>query len=382
MKRKTGYLEVVSTASEPFKAFTPYPLPPEPPLNFRNDLLKALENTNRALGRLDGLPTFFPDISLFLYFYVRKEALLSSQIEGTQSSFSDLLLYEMKVSPGVPIKDVEEVSSYVAALNYGIEGLKEFPICSRLLRNIHGVLLSKGRGQRRAPGIYRTSQVWIGGSAPGDAVFIPPPSHKVEDCIASLENFINSDSVPTLIKAALAHVQFETIHPFLDGNGRLGRLLITLILFAEKALSQPLLYLSLFFKKNRSAYYDWLQRVRSEGDWEGWLRFFLSGVHETAEQAVLTAKKINDLFELDREMIRNRGEGLANSMLAIHDFLMKNPMTNAGNIASGLANISRPTVYKALRVLEAIGIIEETTGRVRGKIFLYKSYFDLLKEGV
>jgi len=278
-----------------------------PPLQLDGNMYDLIELANRALGRLDGLTTLLPEPSLFLYFYVRKEALLSSQIEGTQSSLSDLLLYEIEEVPGVPLDDVQEVSRYVAALNHGLARLKNgFPLSLRLIREIHKVLLSGGRGSEREPGEFRRSQNWIGGTRPGNALFVPPPPIEVMPCLGDLENFLHDrpERTPVLIKAALSHVQFERIHPFLDGNGRLGRLLITILLCAEGALSEPLLYLSLYFKTHRQVYYDLLQQVRIEGDWEEWLRFFLEGVKVTSEQASSAAIRLLKLFE--REALRAR----------------------------------------------------------------------------
>ncbi len=240
-----------TTMPETFLAFVPRPLPPVPPLQLDGNLYDLIERANRALGRLDGVTTLLPEPSLFLYFYVRKEALLSSQIEGTQSSFSDLLLYEIEEAPGVPLDDVQEVSRYVAALNHGLARLREgFPLSLRLIREIHQVLLSEGRGSERTPGEFRRTQNWVAGTRPGNALFVPPPPTEVMSCLGAMEKFLHDQPVrtPVLIKAALSHVQFETIHPFLDGNGRLGRLLITFLLCAEGALSEPLLYLSLYFK--------------------------------------------------------------------------------------------------------------------------------------
>ncbi len=274
---------------EDVRLYVPRPLPPDPPLALGPEDIDRLERANRALGRLDALAQLLPDPDLFLYFYVRKEAVLSSQIEGTQSSLSDLLLFETDSAPGVPLDDVQEVSRYVAAMNHGIERLRgDFPLSLRLVREIHEKLLAKGRGAGKEPGQFRRSQNWIGGSRPGNAFYVPPPPEMVVECLGRLEKFIHDDPVktPTLLKAALVHVQFETIHPFLDGNGRLGRLLITLILCNEGALRQPLLYLSLYFKQHRERYYELLQRVRTTGDWESWIRFFLEGVEQTAGQAV------------------------------------------------------------------------------------------------
>jgi len=306
---RLGTYAISSVAGEQVRAYIPPPLPPRPAIDLE-PLYDKLEAANRALGRLDGVTSILPDTPLFLYMYVRKEALLSSQIEGTQSSLSDLLLYESDIAPGVPIDDVLEVSNYVAAMDLGLQRLREgIPISNRLLREIHGVLLSKGRGSRKDPGEFRRSQNWIGGTRPGNARFVPPPPDKVADCMGDLEKYIHEKSkpLPLLIRAALAHVQFETIHPFLDGNGRLGRLLVTLMLQAEGALREPVLYLSLYLKTHRDTYYDLLQQVRTSGNWEAWLDFFLIGVLETSDQAAETAKSILELFEVDRLAIEGLG---------------------------------------------------------------------------
>ncbi len=307
--KATGTYVTTSTAGESVRAFVPNPLPPDPPIRLTGQDQDLIEKANRALGRLDGITTLLPDVSLFLYFYVRKEAVLSSQIEGTQSSFSDLLLHEEDLAPGVPLDDVQEVSNYVAALNHGLKRLREdsFPLSLRLIREVHQVLLAKGRGSDKTPGEFRRSQNWLGGTRPGNARFVPPPPDRVAACMDNLEKFLHDQPqrTPVLIKAALAHVQFETIHPFLDGNGRLGRLLVTLILCAQDALTQPLLYLSLFFKQHRQEYYDRLDAVRLKGDWLGWLRFFLEGVQQTARQATDTAGQILRLFDEDRRKVEN-----------------------------------------------------------------------------
>src|SRR6202521_3153130 len=272
---RLGTYVSTTTAGETVKAFVPQPLPPDPPVNL-SGLYHQLDRANQALGRLDGLTTLLPDTQLFLYLYVRKEALLSSQIEGTKSSFSDLLLFENEAVPGVPIDDVEEVSNYVAAVQHGLRRLAGgFPLSLRLIREIHGILLRGGRGANKTPGEFRRSQNWIGGARPGNASFVPPPPEQMMKCLDSFERFLHHEDekhgLPLLVEAGLVHVQFESIHPFLDGNGRLGRLLITLLLCAQGALKQPLLYLSLFFKTHRDKYYDHLQRVRTEGAWEEWL---------------------------------------------------------------------------------------------------------------
>ncbi len=329
MKRaQSGRYEITSAGGERVRAFVPDPLPPRPPLALTGRLQQSLEAAVLATGRLDGVSTLLPDRSLFLYTYVRKEAVLSSQIEGTQSSLSDLLLFELDEAPGVPVDDVAEVSNYVAALDHGLARMRGgFPLTNRLIREIHGVLLSRGRGAGRAPGAFRRSQNWIGGTRPGNAAFVPPPAHAVQDCMSALERFLHAtdDGLPLLVRAGLAHVQFETIHPFLDGNGRVGRLLVTLLLVHAGMLHEPLLYPSLYLKQHRNAYYDLLTRVREKGDWEAWLSFFLVGVTETAESAAMTANRLTQLFSEDRARI----ETLRISPHLVHRFRSK-PFTHFG----------------------------------------------------
>jgi Fic family protein len=292
-RNSTGYYETSVAGGETVRAFVPDPLPPVPGLDLSGGRQQLLEKATLALGRLDSVCMLLPDPQLFLYSYVRREAVLSSQIEGTQSSLNDLLLFEMEEAPGVPFDDVQEVSNYIAALEHGITRLREgFPLCNRLLREMHEKLMTKGRGSEKQPGEFRRSQNWIGGTRPGNARFVPPPPQVVDACMASLESFLHreGDGIPTLLRAALVHVQFETIHPFLDGNGRLGRLLIALQLYHNQILSQPLLYLSLYLKQHRAVYYELLARVRVEGEWEAWVDFFLEGVEQTASSAVQTVQ--------------------------------------------------------------------------------------------
>ena len=334
------------------------------------------------MGRLDGVGALLPATQLFLYSYVRKEALLSSQIEGTQSSFSDLLLYESEEAPGVPLGDVQEVVNYVAALEHGLRRIGTgFPLSLRLIREVHEILLSQGRGSHQSPGEFRRSQNWIGGTRPGNARYVPPPPDCVMDCLGALEKFLHDDPVPTptLIKAALAHVQFESIHPFLDGNGQVGRLLITLLLAAEGAMTTPLLYLSLYLKRRRETYYSLLQQVRETGDWEAWLRFFLQGVQETAEQGTATTRALLLLFREDRERIEGLGRAAA-SALRVFSQLQTAPILSVSRIADTLA-LSLPTASAAVRNLESLGIIRELTGRRRGRLFVYRRYLDILSEG-
>jgi Fic family protein len=380
--RRLGTYETTSVAGATVRAFIPPPLPPDPPLDITPVMQDLVEKANRGLGRLDGVTRILPDASLFLYTYVRKEALLSSQIEGTQSSFSDLLLFEAEGAPGVPVDDVEEVSHYVAAMNHALKRLRDgFPLSLRLICEAHGILLSGGRGSNKQPGEFRKTQNWIGGSRPGNARFVPPPPHRVMEYMGLLEKFLHDDPVktPLLIKAALAHVQFETIHPFLDGNGRVGRLLIALLLCAEEALSEPMLYLSLYFKANRDAYYDLLQRVRTDGDWEAWLDFFLRGVIETTEQATRTAKKIMQLFTTDRTRIEALGRPAA-SALRVYDLLQRRVVLSIPKAAKQLT-ISQPTVSTAIDHLVKLGIAQEATGRKRKKLYMYDAYLKILREG-
>jgi Fic family protein len=373
---------VTSTVTgETVRAFLPPDLPPRPPIDMTGLSVLASE-AMLALGRLDGVRSVAPDTSLFLYMYVRKEALLSSQIEGTQSSLSDLLLYEDEAAPGVPLDDVEEVSTYVAALTHGLERIRGgFPLSLRLLKEMHGILLSSGRGSTKQPGEFRRSQNWIGGTRPGNALFVPPPPQHVLDLMSNLEAFLHeTDSgLPPLIKAGLAHVQFETIHPFLDGNGRLGRLLITLYLCEQGILDEPLLYLSLYLKSHRATYYALLQEVREHGQWEGWLEFFLTGVRDVAKQAHEAARSISSIFAEDAEKIAELGRG-APAAQALHAILQKRPLLTIGTAAE-LSGVTFPTATAALERLQALGIVEEITGKARGRVFVYRRYLSLLDAG-
>jgi len=382
MTRSTGQLVRLGSGERAFHAFVPSPLPPHPPINLTaaDDVL--LGRANRALEKLDAMTWLLPDTSLFIYAYVRKEALVSSQIEGTQSSFADLLLYESDQAPGVPIEDVRQVSDYVAALDHGLKRLRGgFPLSVRLLREIHGILLRGSRRSSKTPGELRRSQVWIGGSRPQAARFVPPPANRVVECMGALEKFLHGDPIetPALLKAGLAHVQFETIHPFLDGNGRLGRLLITLLLRAESALSEPILYLSLYFKSHRQEYYDHLQRVRTDGDWEGWLRFFLEGVISTSDEAVSTTRRILALFEKDRRQLEKLGRAAA-SAFRVHTYLQKKPISGIREIEKGL-RLTYPTVADALDRMKKARIVKELTGFKRNRVFAYAPYVKLLSEG-
>lgn len=378
----TGRYENTAVGGERVRAFVPAPLPPDPPLVLDGDLQRALEPALLALGRLDSLTTLLPDTSLFLYSYVRKEAVLSSRIEGTQSSLSDLLLFELDEAPGVPLDDVVEVSNYVAALNRGLARLREgFPLSNRLIREIHAVLLSRGRGSGKDPGEFRRSQNWLGGTRPGNAVLVPPPHHLVPDCMTALERFLHDECsvVPAVVRAGLAHVQFETIHPFLDGNGRVGRLLITFLLCHAGVLREPLLYLSLYFKQNRDEYYRLLNQVRTEGNWEAWTVFFLEGMRQTAESAVATAQRLGGLFQADRERIMPKGRR-AGSALRVHEALKTRPLTTVQEVCRK-SGLSFPAAAAAIDLLVELGIARELTGKRRDRVFAYNEYLAILNEG-
>jgi len=380
IKRKTGKYIKSSTTGESFQAFVPNPLPVKPALELEALATKISEATI-ALGRLDGQFVHLPDIKLFLYFYVRKEALLSSQIEGTQSSFDDLLSYESHDVPGVPIDDVEEVSNYVAAMQHGLKRMEKLPLSLRLLKEIHSILLQGGRGSTKQPGEFRRSQNWIGGSRPGNAIFVPPPPEEVPECMGNLELFLHDEfgKTPPLIKAALAHVQFETIHPFLDGNGRLGRLLITLLLCMEGVLNAPILYLSLYFKQHRKAYYELLTRVREDGAWEVWIEFFLDAVIATAKEAGESTDKIIKIFAEDKAKIETLGRPRVSAM-KVYEYLQTKGKCRIPKLAEAL-DISQPTATASLDHLKKLDIVREVTGSKRDRVFEYTRYLDILRSG-
>jgi Fic family protein len=378
---RLGQFVETTASGERVRAFLPPPLPPRPPLDLQG-LFTLYDSARGALGRLDGVTTILPSTPLFLYMYVRKEALLSSQIEGTQSSLSDLLLFESDEIPHVPLDDVAEVSNYVAAMEHGLKRMREgFPLSLRLIREMHAILLKSGRGASKQPGEFRRSQNWIGGTRPGNALFVPPPPDRLNECLDAFEKFLHADDpqLPPLIKAGLAHVQFETIHPFLDGNGRLGRLLITLMLCDAGALREPILYLSLYFKTRRADYYRLLQEVRENGAWEAWMEYFLTGVRDTAAQAVDTAREIIALFDEDRSTIPSLGRGAA-SAFRLHDLMQRRPLITI-QAASKELQLSLPTVGKSLEHLVDLGIVREVTGKQRRRVFAYRKYLDVLDRG-
>lgn len=362
------------------QAFVPAPLPPAPPLALDDKLQQRLSEALVALGRLDAISTLLPSAPLFLYSYIRKEAVMSSQIEGTQSSLSDLMIYEMEGIPGVPMDDVQEVSCYVRALNLGIQRIREgHPITIRLVRELHQALMTHGRGVHRAPGEFRQNQVWIGGHRADEATFVPPPANQIADCWADFERFINDEPAATspVIKAALAHVQFETIHPFMDGNGRLGRLLIPLILVQAGILKEPLLYLSVFFKHHRQVYYEHLQQVRLTGDWEAWLLFFVDAIADTANKAVRTAQDLNALLASDKARLAELGR-LSGSASQVMDALFSHPVVNISSLHQQ-TGLTHATVGKVLDALEQqLGLVREITGQKRNRVYAYSAYIDIL----
>ncbi|TQE98279.1 MAG: Fic family protein [Spiribacter salinus] len=378
----TGTLAPHRQGGESVQAFVPTPLPPDPPPQISGQRARLHEQALLACGRLDAITTLLPEPDLFLYAYIRREALVSSQIEGTQSSISDLLLFELDDAPGVPFDDVVEVSNYIAALDHGLARLNDgFPLSNRLLREMHGRLLARGRGSEKEPGEFRRTQNWIGGTRPGNAHFVPTPPAQLEDCMAALERFLHDEELPfsALIKAALAHVQFETIHPFLDGNGRIGRLLIGLILKQEAVLAQPLLYLSLYFKQHRAEYYRLLDATRHEGDWEAWIDFFLQGVHATATGAVDTANRLVALFEEDAAKIHGLGRSAPNTLRVFHALRLR-PLASINDLVHR-TGVTYPTVSRAVESLERLEIVREITGRGRDRIFAYNRYIAILNEG-
>jgi Fic family protein len=368
--------------AEGFSAFLPARLPPDPPLRFTPELQRLSEAAGRAVGRLEGVSASLEPDRL-LYMYVRKEAVLSSAIEGTQSTLTDLLRFEAAAVPGTPVDEVREVSRYVAALQHGIKRIwsGKLPLSLRLIREIHGVLRKGARGGNQAPGEFRRTQNWVGGTRPGNARFVPPPPHEMHAALDNLERFLHDEYGFTapVMKAGLAHVQFETIHPFLDGNGRVGRLLVSLMMVADGVLSQPFLYLSLYFKEHRADYYEALQRVRTDGAWEEWLRFYLIGVEAVANQAADTATALVALFARDRVRIQGFGRA-AGSALRVYDVLRRRIVVSISGAAKE-ARVTWPTAKAALEHLGELGIATESTGRRRDRLYTYKKQLAILDRG-
>jgi Fic family protein len=365
-----------------YRAFIPAPLPPDPPVHITADLQVLLSQADRALGRLDGSIQTLPHADLFVYMYIRKEAVLSSQIEGTQSSLQDMLAAEAKVlAPDRP-KDVGEVFNYVRAMNYGLDRLAEFPVSVRLIREIHAELLHGVRGSHLAPGELRTSQNWIGasGCTLNEAAFVPPPPHEVPESLAALERFLHSDTaLPLLVKIGLVHAQFETIHPFLDGNGRIGRLLITFLLCEQRVLLKPVLYLSHFFKRHRQEYYDRLQSVRDSGTWEQWLTFFLRGIVEVSGQATDTARRILSLREEHRRVITESLGRAAGNGHRVLEYLYEHPIVSVTEVQGLIGTTYHAANDLVARMVHA-GILREFTGQTRNRRFIYESYTRLFQD--
>ena len=362
-----------------YRAFIPAPLPPDPPMVLDGDLLALLSEADIALGRLDGLVRVIPDPDFFVSMYVRREAVLSSQIEGTQSTLEDLLEVELEPDIQDPHTDVGDIVNYIAAMNHGLSRIDELPLSLRLIREIHAELLRDGRGSHATPGEFRTSQNWIGaaGASLSQATFVPPPVAEMKQALSDFERFLHEgDETALLIRVGLAHAQFETIHPFIDGNGRVGRLLITFLLAHGGALRAPLLYLSYYFKLHRAEYYDRLMAVRLRGDWEGWLRFFLRGVAETAEQATDTAERIFELRERNRALVLNETGTKGLLLLSI---LFQRPLVNVNAVSRAL-DVAFPTANRLVASFEELGLLREVTGQRRSRLFRYEPYLQLFDE--
>ncbi len=378
----TGFYVETIVDGERAEAFVPNSLPPEPPVEWDGNLAILLSEASTTLGRLDGSARILPNKELFIDAYMKKEAVLSSQIEGTKSSLSDLYRYEHDEMVAMG-SDVIEVSNYVKAMEHGIARLRgDFPLSNRLIREIHEILLSQGVGENKKPGEFRRSQVWLGGTRPGNADFVPPPHTHLADCMGRLELFLHAtdDGIPPLVRAALAHVQFETIHPFLDGNGRVGRLLITFLLINAGVLTEPVLYLSLYLKTHRHRYYELLDESgRRTGDWEAWLTFFLEGVIETADNAYRTTDRLGQLLDKDRTKIEGVGRR-SSSGLRVFSELTKRPELSISQAATA-TELSFPAASSALELLGELGIVREITGRSAGRVFRYAQYLDILEEG-
>ena len=363
-----------------YKAFIPEPLPHKPDIKISRELHKVLSNADRALARLDGISYILPNPDLFVAMYIRHEAVLSSQIEGTQSSLEDVLKFEAEKKKK-PRDDRVEVLNYIDAMNYGLERLKTIPLSLRLIKEIHNKLMSNTRGGHKSPGEFRTSQNWIGGSDQlniKQAIFVPPPVYEMDRALSNLEKFFhNTETYPALVHCGIAHAQFETIHPFLDGNGRLGRLLITFLLCQQNILKTPLLYLSHYLKANRSEYYDRLMAIRIKGDWEGWLNFFFKGVIDVSHQAAETARKIMDLQKEHKELIINK-IGSRNQGLVLHEYMFNHPFLNSTMVKKHLSCTPKSAISLLNQFLK-VGIVEEITGGKRNRVFVYSKYLDLFQ---
>ncbi len=356
-----------------YKSYLPNPLPPNPPLNIDDELLSLLARAHGSISKLDTIAELLPDKDLFIGAYVRKEALLSSQIEGTQATIEDILNPEVDVAVNLEVKDVV---NYANALNFAIQEMKQLPICNRLLCDVHKVLLSGIRGQEKNPGEFRKSQNWIGAanSSISTARYIPPTVENMKIAMSDLEKFINNNDMDALIKAALVHYQFETIHPFLDGNGRIGRMLITLMLIDADLLKSPVLYMSLFLKTNRIEYYDRLSEVRIKGNYEQWIKFFLQGIITTCEDSISAIKQISDLIKADEAKIANE------STFKVYGYFKEHPIADIRTVSTAL-NMPFTTATRAIKKLVDLKILNETTAKSRNRIFEYTHYIEILKSG-
>ena len=377
----TGAWVPQSVGGRDYDSFRPTGLPPSPALTWNETQLNLLLRATAGASRLDGAARLLPQLQLFLYSYIRKEAVLSSQIEGTQSSLSDLLRHESELTPGVPLDDVTEVSGYAQALNIGVDRMQAGEELSvELILDLHRILLSNRRGASKDPGKIRSGQNWIGGKTPDRAIFVPPPSNEVIGLLERLIDYCNNSTDHVLVKSALAHVQFETIHPFRDGNGRIGRLLITLMMCKGGIISEPLIYLSLYFKENRDEYYKMLQDVRINGDWEAWLSFFLTGVSEVTESAFKLTGKIQKLFEHDSKRIRDNGGRKAHGMLELYRALQQSPaltITRAAKLISD--SVTKPTLYAAAEALKEMKLISIELNDQSIQVLVYDEYLDLIR---
>ncbi|MEZ4300728.1 MAG: Fic family protein [Polyangiaceae bacterium] len=387
LKRSTGRYERTTVGGEEVAAFIPHPLPPtHPPISLQGVLAERVREAEQALVRLELAGEMVPSLDGFIYAFVRKEAVLSSQIEGTQATLVDLLTFEAHQAAdktGLPNADVEEVCNYLDALSYSREQLRDpagLPLSMRLLNETHRHLMKGVRGAEKHPGEVRRSQNWIGGSRPGNAAYVPPPPHALGEVLGAFEKYIHAgDSLPPVVRAGLLHVQFETIHPYLDGNGRIGRLLVTLLLEHWKLLTRPLLYLSLFFKRHREEYHRRLNAVRVGGDWEGWLDFFLDGVATIADEAVACARDLFALVSTDRARLLAQ-PGVSVAVLRLFEELPRHPIVSATTVLD-LVETTKPTAGRVLQLLVSAGVLVETTGKKRDRSFVYKAYLDRLRTG-
>ena len=369
-----------SSGDAAYRAFVPAPLPPDPPLELTPALVSRISAADQALARLDGAASALPNPDLFVAQFVRKEALLSSQIEGTQASLEDLFEHDAGRA-AVRSGHVEEVVNYIRAMNYGLARVDSLPLSLRLVREIHEILLSGVRGANRGPGEFRRTQNWIGppGGLLSDAVFVPPPAHEMTGLLGQLETYLHAGGgYPPVVEVALVHAQFETIHPFLDGNGRVGRLLITFQLCQAGVLARPVLYLSLFLKRHRQDYYSLLTDVREQGDWESWVSFFLDAVTSSASHALNAARAISDLRGRHHALVREHGLGPAGQVLI--DYLLERPLVSVQDVAAAIGR-TYGTANRLVSEFERLGLLRESTGRSRNRRFTYGEYYDVLREG-